>query len=286
MILITGASGHLGGATIDFLLKKNPEVKIKALVRSEEKGKGLKNKGVEVAIGNYLDYNSLEKAMTDVELLLLVSSSTMGDRHGQHLNVIKAAKQAGVKHIVYTSVLKADPNSKLSLAVDHVKTEKDIKISGIDYTILRNTYYADFLPMIISNAPESGTIYYSAGNTKVNFAARIDMAEANAVVLSDLTNHKNKIYEITSGNSYSFSDIAEMISKITNGEIKYVDIPSDTLKENIIKAGMPEEVADMMSGIADSMRAGDFDFTDPALENLIGRKPADLKEFLTGVYSK
>lgn len=286
MILITGASGHLGGATIDFLLKKNPEVKIKALVRSEEKGEELKNKGVEVAIGDYLDYNSLENAMKDVESLLLVSSSTMGDRHGQHLNVIKAAKQAGVKHIVYTSVLKADPNSKLSLAIDHVKTENDIKTSGIEYTIMRNTYYADFLPMIISNAPESGTIYYSAGNTKVNFAVRIDMAEANAVVLSDSTNHKNKIYEITSGDSYSFSDIAEMISRITNGEIKYVDIPSDTLKENIIKAGMPEEVADMMSGIADSMRAGDFDFNDPALENLIGRKPADLKEFLTGVYSK
>ncbi len=92
MILITGANGHLGGATIDFLLKKNPNAKIKALVRSEEKGKDLKAKGVEIAIGDYLNYDSLVSAMKDVETMLLISSSTMGDRHAQHANAIKAAK--------------------------------------------------------------------------------------------------------------------------------------------------------------------------------------------------
>jgi NAD(P)H dehydrogenase (quinone) len=286
MILITGANGHLGGATIDFLLKKNPDIKIKALVRSEEKGKELKSKGVEIAIGDYTDYDSLVKAMKDVDSLLLVSSSTLGNRHTQHANVINTAKQAGVKHIVYTSVLKANPNSKFTIAIDHVNTEKDIKESGINYTIMRNTYYSDFLPMTIGNAVECGAIYYSAGNTKVNFAIRMDMAEANAVVLSDLTNHKNKVYEITSGKAYSFTDIAEMISAITGKEIKYVDVPVQVLKENIVKAGMPNEAAEMMAGIADSMKVGEFSFTESTLENLLGRKPVDLKEFLQSIYAK
>ena len=286
MILITGANGHLGGATIDFLLKKNPTAKIKALVRSEEKGKDLKNKGVELAVGDYMDYTSLVKAMKDVDSLLLVSSSTMGNRHTQHANAIKAAKEAGVKHIVYTSVLKANPNSKLSIAIDHVNTEKEIKASGIDYTIMRNTYYSDFLPMIIGNAAESGAIYYSAGDTKINFALRLDMAEANSVVLSDLTNHKNKIYEITSGSAYSFNEIAAIISQITGKEIKYVDIPEEVLKENILKAGMPNDVVEMMSGIAYSMKVGEFSYTESDLENLLGRKPVDLKEFLKSIYSK
>jgi NAD(P)H dehydrogenase (quinone) len=286
MILITGANGHLGGATIDFLLKKNPDVKIKALVRSEEKGKKLKNKEVEITVGDYLDYDSLVNAMKDVESLLLVSSSTMGNRHEQHANAIKAAKQAGVRHIVYTSVLKANPNSKFTVAIDHVKTEEDIKASGVNYTIMRNTYYADFLPSTIGNAIESGAIYYSAGNTKVNFAVRMDMAEANAVVISDIINHKNKTYEITSGKAYSFTDIAEMISQITGKEIKYVDVPTEVLKENIIKAGLPNDVAELMASIADSMKVGEFDYSDPTLENLLGRKPVDLKEFLKGVYSK
>jgi NAD(P)H dehydrogenase (quinone) len=286
MILITGANGHLGSATIDFLQKKNSNAKLKALVRSEEKGKDLKAKGVEIAIGEYTNYDSLVNAMKGVEALLLVSSSTMGDRYAQHANAIKAAKVNGVKHIVYTSVLKANPNSKFLAGIDHYKTEEEIKISGMNYTIMRNTYYADFLPNIIGNAVESGAIYYSAGNGKVNFALRNEMAEANAVVLSDPSAHQNKIYEITSGSVYKFDEIASMLSEITGKQIKYVDIPVEALKENIMKFGMPKEVADLMGSIAESMKAGEFNFVDPTLEKLIGRKPTDLKDFLKNVYSK
>ncbi len=286
MILITGANGHLGSATIDFLREKNPYAKIKALVRSEEKGKDLKAKGVEIVIGDYLNYDSLVNAMKGVETMLLVSSSSLGDRYTQHANAIKAAKENGVKHIVYTSFLKANPNSKFSAGIDHYKTEEDIKNSGISFTFMRNTYYADFLTNIISNAVESGAIYYSAGNTKVNFALRSEMAEANAVVLAKPTAHQNKIYEITSASKYTFAEIAGILSEITEKQIKYVDIPVEVLKENIIKFGMLKEVAELMGSIADSMKAGEFDFVDNALEKLIGRKPTDLKEFLKNIYSK
>lgn len=286
MILVTGANGHLGGSTIDFLLKNNLDVKIRALVRSEEKGRELKNKGVELTFGDYLDYDSLVNAMKNIESLLLVSSSTLGNRHAQHLNVIRAAKQVGIRHIVYTSVLKASPNSKFTVGLDHIKTEEEIKACGINYTIMRNTHYTDFLPNITGNAIESRAIYYSAGNAKINFALRMGMAEANAVVISNIIDHKNKIYEITSRTVYSFADMAEIISQITGKEIKYVDIPTEVLKTNIIKAGMPNEVAELMVSIAESMKAGEFDYCDPALENLLGRKPVDLKEFLHSVYSK
>lgn len=286
MILITGANGHLGGATIDFLLKKNPNAKIKALVRSEEKGKDLKAKGVEIAIGDYLNYDSLPDAMEGAETILLISSSTLSNRYSQHANAIKAAKESGVRHIVYTSFLKANPDSKFSAGIDHFKTEELIKNSGMSYTIMRNTYYADFLPNIIGNAVETGAIFYSAGNAKVNFALRSEMAEANAVVLSNPSAHKNKVYEITSASKYSFEEIAEFLSELTGKQIKYVDIPVEMLKENIMKSGLPEEVADLMGSIAESMKAGEFDFVDSTLENIIGRKPADLKDFLRNVYSK
>jgi NAD(P)H dehydrogenase (quinone) len=150
---------------------------------------------------------------------------------------------------------------------------------------MQNTYYADFLPNIIGNAVESGAIYYSAGNAKVNFALRSEMAEANAVVLANPTAHQNKIYEITSASKYTFDEIADILSEITGKQIKYVDIPVEVLKENIIKFGMPKEVADLMGSIAESMKAGEFDFIDSTLEKLIGRKPTDLKDFLKNVYS-
>jgi len=286
MILITGANGHLGSTTIEFLLKKNPDTKIRALVRSEEKGANLKASGVEIAVGDYLNYDSLVQATKGVKTLLLISSSSPKNRYQQHINVIKAANENKIEHIVYTSVLKANPGSKFTAGIDHYKTEEYIKNSGIDYTIMRNTYYADFLPDIIGNAVESGVIYYSAGNTKINFASRIEMAEANAVVLSGSNTHKNKTYEITSGSVYNFDKIASMVSEITGKEIKYVDLPVETLKENIVKMGMPKEVAELMGSIAESMKAGEFDFVDPTLEKLIVRKPTDLKDFLKTVYSK
>lgn len=286
MILITGANGHLGSATIGYLLMKNPLLKLKALVRSEEKGKALKAKGVDISIGDYLKYDSLPDAMEGAETILLISSSTLSNRYSQHANAIKAAKESGVRHIVYTSFLKANPDSKFSAGIDHFKTEELIKNSGMSYTIMRNTYYADFLPNIIGNAVETGAIFYSAGNAKVNFALRSEMAEANAVVLSNLSAHKNKVYEITSASKYSFEEIAEFLSELTGKQIKYVDIPVEMLKENIMKSGLPEEVADLMGSIAESMKAGEFDFVDLTLENIIGRKPADLKDFLRNVYSK
>lgn len=279
MILVTGANGHLGSATIDFLLAKKPGIHIKGLVRSEEKGETLRAKGVEIAIGDYTDYDALVRATQGVETLLLISASSPTNRYQQHANVIQAAKANGVQHIVYTSILKASADSKFSAAIDHVETEKELQASGIDYTIMRNTYYADFLLMIIGNALETGSFFYNAGHGKANFAARNEMAEANAAVLLNPAAHRNKVYEITAASTYSFDEIAAMLSEMTGKSVQYVDISDDVLKENMLKAGLPEEVAKMMVSIGVSIREGQFDVVDPALETLIGRKPMDLKDF-------
>ena len=285
MILITGANGHLGSATIEFLLKKNPETPIRALVRTEEKGTAFKEKGVDIAIGDYFNYDSLLAALQGIDTLLLVSSSSITGRYEQHANVIKAAKASGIRHIVYTSVLKSSPESKFSAGIDHVKTEAEVKASGISYTIMGNTYYADFLPMLLGDFKETGTIYYSSGDARVNFATRNDMAEANAVVLSNPSAHQNKVYNITASAAYTFKDIATMLSDIVNKPIQYVEIPLEDLKNGMLQHGLPEDVAVMMTSIAETMKAGEFDYADDTLETLIGHKPLDLKDFLKTVYS-
>lgn len=111
-ILVTGANGNLGTATIGFLLKKNPDARVRALVRSEGKGRDLRTKGIEIVVGDYTDYDSVVHATEAVQTVMLISSNTPGNRYSQHANVIRAARQNGVEHIVYTSVLKASPNSK------------------------------------------------------------------------------------------------------------------------------------------------------------------------------
>ncbi len=102
MITITGATGQLGSGVIDSLIQKgfNPS-NISALARSEEKAQALKDKGVNIKIGNYNDYNSLVEAFKGTDKLLLISSNEMENRSQQQVNAVKAAKEAGVKHILY-----------------------------------------------------------------------------------------------------------------------------------------------------------------------------------------
>jgi len=159
MILITGANGHLGSLTIESLQKSNPEMDIAALVRSKEKGADLKEKGIDIRIGDYFDPDSLDNAFDGIDTLLLISSSTIEDRVQQHKNVITSAKKAGISHLFYTSMVQAE--KELSpLAIDHHQTEQAIKASGMDHTIFRNTFYTEFFPMFLGQALETGNWMY------------------------------------------------------------------------------------------------------------------------------
>ncbi len=166
MILVTCATGHLGKATIDFLVKKVPAGSVAALVRDLSKAEGLKSLGVILRTGDYSDPASLATAFKGVETLLLISSGSMENRVQQHINAIDAAKANGVKHIIYTSVLRSNPDTKFTVGVDHYHTEEHLKKSGIGYTFFRNTFYTEMLPMFLGEALASGNWYYAAGRGK------------------------------------------------------------------------------------------------------------------------
>ena len=151
MILITGATEHFGKATIDHLLKKGiPAHTIAALVRDEAKATELKAKGIQIRLGDYNNYASLQSAFAGIEKLLLVSSSDLQDRLKQQENAVKAAREARVKHIIYTSFARkneTDSSPIASVGKAHLETERLIKASGIPYTLLLNSLYTDMLPI-------------------------------------------------------------------------------------------------------------------------------------------
>jgi NAD(P)H dehydrogenase (quinone) len=281
MILVTAATGHLGTATIEYLLKQQvPASQIAALVRDEKKAADLAAKGINLRKGDYFDAASLQTAFQGIDTLVFISSGSMEDRVGQHRNVVNAAKASGVKHIIYTSVLKATDTLKFFPGIDHYHTEGMLKQAGIPYTVFRNTFYMEVLPMLFGGALESGQWLYAAGNAKVNFAARADMAEAIANVAANPASHANKIYEITGNQSYSFNEIAGVVSKAVGKTVSYIPVPLEAMKEGLIQAGVPEAYIPMYAGIAEGIAAGELDAVDGSLEKLLQRKPVELTAYL------
>lgn len=288
MILITGSTGHFGKAAIDFLLKKGISAnKISALVRDETKASDLKAKGITLKIGDYSNYVSLVDAFQGVDKLLFVSGSEIEIREKQQDNVVKAAKETGVKHIFYTSFERKNETQTSPIAFvgkSHLDTECSIKASGMTYTIFRNNLYTDLLPLFFGeNVLETG-IYLPAGDARVGFASRIEMAEAAANVLTS-GGHENREYLISNTENVSFLEIAKNLSQLTGKSITYTSPDSETYMDTLAKAGIPKEYAGMFSAFSEAMKQGEFASAKTDLENLLGRKPISVKEQLKEIYT-
>lgn len=288
MILVTGATGHFGKTTIDFLLKKGISAnEISALVRDEAKGADLKAKGINLIIGDYDNYASLVEAFKGVEKLLFVSASDIMKRDRQHENVVEAAVEAGVKHILYTSFERKNETETSPIAIvakAHLETEKNILATGIPYTIFRNNLYMDGLPMFMGEKVLETGVFFPAGETKSAFAMRNDMAEATANVL--LSNgHENKIYSLGNSEKFSFSDIAAILSQISGKNVAYISPDKETYIDALTKAGVPAEYIGIFAGFAEGIKQGEFNSDSKDLEHLLGRKPITIDEFLKEFYS-
>lgn len=286
MILITGATGHLGKATLEFLLKKVPASSVAAMARQPEKLAYFKELGVDIRQGDYKDPASLLSAFTGVDTLFLVSSSDLTDRSTQHINAVNAAKQTGVKHIVFTSFQrKMDSGSPIQfLAQSYIDTEQHIKASGLPYTFLKNGLYAEVLPMFLGQHVMETGIFFPAGTTSSAYTSRRDMAEAAAAVLFG-TGHENKEYELATEENVSMAQIAGLLSTLSGKQVGYVDPPKDVFVDALTKAGVPAEMIGMAAGFAEAIKLGEFASQKTSLEQLLGRKPAAIKDILAELYS-
>ncbi len=288
MILVTGATGHLGTAVISSLLAKGISgSNIAALVRDEKKAADLKDQGIQIKVGNYQDFESLKNALQGVDKLLLVSSSDMNDRIGQHKNVINAAKAKGVSHIVYTSIdIRSFQQSTIPFVSQiHADTADYLKQIAIPYTLMDNTLYADLIPMFAGESVLKNGIFFPAGTGKTPFLPRTEMAEAAAVVLTT-AGHENKEYAIAAETAYSFEEIAGLLSVISGKPVNYHKPSADDYISQLVKAGVPKENAAFFAAFGESIDKGEFDTHRSDLRALLGRSPLSLEEFLKNIYSK
>ena len=276
---VTGATGAFGTLAVRHLLKlKVPASSIVALVRDEAKAASLKADGVQVRKADYDDRGSLAAALKGVDRLLLVSSNAVGKRFPQHQSVVEAAKAAGVKLVVYTSIAHADTSAN-PLAPDHKATEEFIRKSGIPFVFLRNNWYTENYTDDVKNAKNSGGIFgaYDAG--KVASASRTDYAEAAARVLSG-EGHAGKVYELSGTEAWDFPELAKITGELHGRDVTYNNQSADARKKALLGFGLPEGVADFVTALDRGVAAGTLAQASTDLTKILGRQPQSLKEGL------
>lgn len=275
---ITGATGQLGRLVIDQLKTKVPAGDVVALVRTPAKAAGL---GVAAREADYTKPETLAKALPGIDTLMLISSSEIGQREAQHRAIIDAARKAGVKHIVYTSILDAD-KSVVDLAAEHRATETMLKASGIPLTLLRNGWYTENFSASITGAVAGGTLYGSAGDGKISAAARADYAAAIVAVLTG-KGHEGKTYELAGAGAFTLTDLAAEISRQSGKAVPYKNIPEADYAAALASHGVPAGFAKLIAGWDTATSKGALFTMSRDLSTLIGRPTTSLADSVKAV---
>jgi len=285
-ILVTGATGNIGRKTLQQLLKRVPASDLVGLARDPAKAADLAAEGIEIRQGDYLDHDGLVRAFAGIDKLMLVSATAFADRNTQHLNAISAARQAGIKHIVYMPIIHA-AGSVFTL---HDITEQDLFVEGklkdsrLAYTLVAHPPFIESIPFFIGdNALETG-VHAPAGAGKAGYASRDDLAEAHAVVLTE-DGHAYKTYALYGGAALSFADVAQILSDISGQPVRFVAGTDQDYIDHLMAAGLPEPAARFALGWVQGVNAGEWGGKTGVLEKLLGRKPMTAAEFLRTNYA-
>ena len=218
---------------------------------------------------DYTKPATLAPALAGVDTLVLISSNDFNDRAGQHRAVIDAAKAAGVKRIIYTSILKGDA-SPMILAQDHIATEAALHAAGIPATILRNGWYTENYTGSLKPSVEHGALIGASGAGRIASAARADYAEAIAVTALDDT-HAGKTYELAGDIPHTMADFAAEVSRQVGKTIPYNSLPKDTYAGILQSFGLPEGFANVLADSDDTAARGSLLDESRTLSKLIGR---------------
>lgn len=289
-IIITGASGPFGRSTAEALLDRMPAENLVLVSRNPRKLADLQQQGADVRFGDFDDKDSLLQAFAGGDRLLMISTNRVGQRMPQHTNAVTAAAESGVGHIVYTSFVGAEPDNP-SLAVhDHRGTEALMKRSGMAWTALRNSQYADFFLAAGPIAVKSGKWMASAGTGRIAHVTRQDCINCAVEVMAG-EGHENVIYNVTGPELNTMRDVCQIVADTAGKPIEYVEVTDDDMYAHFDSLGIPRSAIDdnVVEGVpwcSDDMvsfertiREGRFAVISNDVERLTGKKPQSLRDF-------
>ena len=282
MIIITGGNGKLGREIAERLLDRVPAEQIGVSVREPEKARGLKERGIRVRRGDFADAESLAHAFEGASRVLVVSAGALGEE-AVRLNrtAIGAAKEAGARRILYTSHMGSNPSSPFPPMHTHAATEVTLRDSGVNFTALRNGFYAASTLMQLGDALETGELA-APEDGPVSWVAHADLAEAAAIALTDNGPEglDGVTPDLTGSEAIDLAGVAAIASELTGRPIRRVVVPDAEHRAGLVARGLPEPVVDMVLGLFTASRQGEFANVDPTLGRLIGRPPTLLRDTL------
>ncbi len=282
-ILVTGATGNVGGGVIAALTAIGADVR--ALVHEEPKAQGLRDAGVEVVIGDFDKPATLDAAFSGVDKVFL-ATPVNPDQVSLARNAIAAAKRAGNPHIVRLSAgaVRDMPGALPRVSAQHAEIDAELKASGLPYTFLKPQNFMQNTLMaadtVASGCPgcDHGIVYMPMKEGKLGMIDVRDIVDVAAKVLME-AGHEGKTYWLSGPASISFHDIAAGLSKALGKEVIYVDVPLETARAAMVGMGLPEWYANAYNEYNEAFREGYGDFTTNDVEEITGHPAHSYETF-------
>lgn len=284
MIVVTGATGQLGKAVVEDLLRRMPAERIAVSVRDIGKAADLARQGVAVRQADFADEASLRAAFEGAEQVLIVSANKLGEEALRlHRTAIAAARAVGVRRILYTSHAGARLGSSFPPADQHAGTETDLADGG-SWTALRHGFYAESCLFMVGDGLRAGELC-TPEDGPVAWTARADLAEADAAILAAGDGWDGPTPPLTASRAVTMAEVAVIASEVTGRAVRHTVIADAEWRDAKVAGGMPALYADMLLGTFQAARRGDFAAAGPALEELLGRPPQTMREVLAAAGS-
>ena len=277
MILVTGANGQLGRHIVSQLvLRLGGTDGLAVSVRDAARAQDLAGRGIAVRHGDFDQPHTLAQAFAGIAKLVLVSTDGPAPvRIAQHGAAIAAARAAGVEHILYTSFIDVAADSPSEFAAVHRATEAMLRDSGVPMTLLRNTLYADLLPLAVGAAARGGSFSLPAGEGRTGFVSRGELAEAIAAAAAAPALAKDT-YELTAQVTHDFHEVAAAVSQATGKAVHYQPVPQDDYARTLQGQGLPPWLAQAMAGLYAAVAAGKCNRVSNDFAALVGHPPRPL----------
>ena len=265
MILITGVTGHIGNELISQLESTGQHLRV--LVRDAKKVTHL-DPCIERAVGDLNDPGSLVSAMYGVERVFLVTFDTQQD-----MNVIEAARHAGVRQIVKLSTLEATDH-KIKVGKWHYEREQLIRAAGLEWTFLRpGMFMSNAIEWWSASIKGQGSVFFPGGKKgKVAPVDPRDVAKVAALALTQ-SGHYGQTYELTGNELFTIGEMVHVISQVLDKAVQYVDIPPLAAKLFMLKTGMDKELVGALMEMLASLRRNEGAIVTQTVEQLTGSRP-------------